>query len=193
MGSEPKSTPGFTRETALLLASHRPPEAARAFFDAVGSRLTTLVARRFAGFGRALLTRNPENYGLYFVHDRARVPFLWLGMAWSNDDPPGTLPSWGASLEVDGAEVGPFKDNLGGLWDACQAVTANSPGQIRLYPFPRHVELACWRSFDWLLGEDDQPGAMTAFWESYLKALSAGGIPEAAAAFIRSIYPEDRI
>ena len=176
----------FTRRTAGRIITHKEVAPLRALFDAVGPKLATLVADRFAGYDRALLTRNPENYGLYFVHTRARVPFLWLGVAWADDDPPGTLPSWGASLEVDGAEVRHLAGNVGGLLAACQAVDARHEA-VRLHHFPKHLELAAWHPFEWLLHEADQPGAVTAVWEQYLETLVAGGLPAAVEAFIAAV------
>ena len=176
-------TTRVTRRTAARIVSHKEVAPLRHLFDAVGPHLATLAATRFPGYDRALLTRNPENYGLYFVHAHARVPFLWLGVAWADEDPPGTLPSWGASLEVDGAEVRQLTDNVGGLLAACQAVDAREQG-TRVHRFPKHLELAAWRKFDWLLEEEDQPAAVTAFWKEYLDTLVAGGLPAAVAAFL---------
>lgn len=184
MADSPPPSPRFTRGAAALLVSRGEFGPARAMFDAIAVRLAAATAARFEGFSRALLTRNKENYGLYFVHDRARVPFLWLGMAWRADDEAGTLPSWGASLEVDGAEVAPFLENRGGLFAACQAVDARHDGQVQLHRFPRHLELARWRPFDWLLDEPDQDAAIEAFWDGYLETLSLGGLSPAVAAFI---------
>ena len=175
----------LTRQTAGRIASHREVAPLRDLFDAIGPHLATLAAARFTGYDRALLTRNPENYGLYFVHTHARVPFLWLGVAWEDKDPPGTLPSWGASLEVDGAEVRHLADNVGGLLAACQAVDARKQA-TRVHQFPKHLELAAWRSFDWLLAEEDQPGAVISLWEEYLETLVDGGLPAAVAAFIEA-------
>ena len=86
-------------------------------------------------------------------------------------------------MEVDGAEVRQLAENLGGLLAACQAVDARQES-VKLHHFPKHLELAAWRPFDWLLDEKDQPGTVIAFWEDYLETLVAGGLPAAVAAFI---------
>lgn len=185
MAQAPGAFQPLTRRTARRIISAQEYAPLRALFDEVGPRLTTLVAAHFSGFERALLTRNPENYGLYFVHARARVPFLWLGVAWAEGDPEGTLPSWGLSLEVDGAEVRQLAENVGGLLAACQAVDARQES-VQLHRFPKHLELATWRPFDWLLAEEDQPAAVIEFWEQYLEILVAGGLPAAVAAFIQA-------
>ncbi len=183
MASHLSRGPAFSRDDAARIVSHQELELARQLFDELGSRLATQAAQRFNGFSHALLTRNPENYGLYFVHDQARVPFLWLGLAWSEKDAVGTLPSWGASLEVDGAEVTPLLENAGGLFAAFQAVDTRA-GEVRLHRFERHLELALWRPFDWLLGAPDQNSELENFWTLYLQTLVEGGMPAAVAAFI---------
>ncbi len=175
----------FSRRSAARIVTHGASDEVRQLFDEIGPRLTAMAAARFDGFTRALLTRNKDNYGLYFVHRSARVPFLWLGLAWSPEDTPGTLPSWGLSLEVDGDEVARFLDNSGGLYAACQAVDARK-GEVQLFRFERHLELACWRPFSWLLDAKDQGEALVAYWQEYLDMLAAGGLPAAVEAFIEA-------
>jgi hypothetical protein len=174
----------FTRKTALLLGEGGEFSEARRLFDLVGPGWAAETDARFSGFDRALLTRNADNYGLYFVMRNVRTPFLWFGLAWSASDPPGTLPSWGASLEVDGTAIDRYERNDGGLRDAFEAVDREA-GRIRRHRFARHVELAEWRSFEWLLEQADQAAALERFWLEYLDGLARGGVPACVDAFIR--------
>lgn len=174
----------FSREIALRFVSEGDFEAARQFFVEEKPELTAEVVLRFHGYTRVMLKENRDNYGLYFVNPSSPVPFLWFGMAWRLDDPPTTLPSWGASLEVNGAHVADFHDGVGGLLEACNAV-ANGEEGIQLHRFKQHVELAEWRDFDWLLAQPDQTLALKRFWAGYLRALSAADVPAAAVAFAR--------
>lgn len=176
--------PRFDEQSAARMVTEGDFALARKFFDAVGTRLTTAANQHFNLFDRALLTRNPDNYGLYFVHQQARVPFLWLGMAWKKEDPPGTLPSWGASLEVDGAAMRLLEGNIGGVLDAFESL-ARHHGHIQLYRFDKHVELAEWRSFSWLLAQEPQARALEDFWGEYLAALEAADLPQKVEEFIQ--------
>jgi hypothetical protein len=174
----------FSRTIAERFVSQRDFEAARQFFIEEKPQLTAEVVLRLRGYTRVLLKENPDNYGLYFINPGAPVPFLWLGMGWSADDPAGTLPSWGVSMEVNGSYVRPFTENAGGLLDACRAVEAQSE-TIQLHHFEQHVELAEWRDFDWLLSEEDHALALARFWAGYLRALTDAEVPAAIVAFTR--------
>ncbi len=174
----------FSETQAARIITVDETEPARAFFDALGTPCATAAARSFAGFKMALLIRNPDNYGLYFYHQRVQTPFLWFGLAWNAKDPPGTMPSWGASLEVNGEAVQLFEEGLGGLREAMEAVGAGGQGPIRLYRFGGHVELAQWKPFSWLLPQEDQVEALLGFWRGYLRALAQGQLPAAGARFI---------
>lgn len=174
----------FSREVAQRFVSEGDFEAARQFFVDEKPELTTEVVLRFRGYTRVLLKENRDNYGLYFVNPGAPVPFLWLGMAWRVGDPEGTLPAWGASLEVNGEHVTQFEEGAGGLLEACRAAET-ADDELKLHRFDRHVELACWRDFDWLLEQPDQALALKRFWAGYLRQLTAAGIPAAVTAFTR--------
>jgi len=174
----------FSREIAARFVTEGDFEAARQFFIDEKPALTAEVVLRFRGYTRVLLKQNPDNYGLYFVNPAAPVPFLWFGMAWRPNDPAGTLPAWGVSLEVNGEHVADFRDNVGGLLESWKAVTAQDEG-IRFHDFGRHVELAEWRDFQWLLGQPDQVLALKRFWAGYLRTLGAASVPAAGVAFAR--------
>ncbi|MDY0003762.1 MAG: hypothetical protein RBU30_20865, partial [Polyangia bacterium] len=60
----------------------------------------------------------------------------------------------------------------------------DSGGRLGLYRFEEHVELAEWRSCEWLLGQPDQIQAILVQWETYLDILAAAEIPEAIDAFL---------
>jgi hypothetical protein len=188
MTPDPESPPHITRAQAARLVSHKEFKPLRRLFDVAGPRLATETARHFSGYDRGLLTRNPDNYGLYFVRAGVRTPFLWLGVAWRKQDPPGTLPAWGASLEVDGDAVRRLDADAAGLKQAFERAAAG-PGQIRVHRFERHVELAHWRDFDWLLGQDDQPAALTGLWAVYLEFLEQAELPAAVQRFIDELSP----
>ena len=111
------------------------------------------------------------------------LAFFWFGLAWSERDPEGALPSWGASMEVSGARVADFDQNAGGLLDACENAAENSEG-IKLHRFARHVELAAWRSSDWLLEQRDQRRALEGFWFDYLDVLVRWDLPARVDAFV---------
>jgi hypothetical protein len=146
--------------------------------------LTAEVVLRFRGYIRVVLRENRDNYGLYFLNPAAPVPFLWFGMAWRSGDPPGTLPAWGASLEVNGDHVRAFEEGAGNLLKACDAAATDNE-MIQLHRFEQHVELARWREFEWLLEQPDQTLALKRFWAGYLRALAAARLPAAVAAFTR--------
>jgi hypothetical protein len=177
-------TPGllFDRAAAERFVTHQELEPVRKFFVDRKPALTLEVVLRFRGFSRATLKLNADNYGVYFVNTDAPVPFLWLGMAWRLTDPPGTLPSWGASLEVNGPYLDRFDEGAGGLRAACERLAAAGE-ELGLHRFERHVELACWRSCAFVLGESDQAAAIEKLWAGYLARLADGGIPGAVRAF----------
>jgi hypothetical protein len=172
----------FTHDTAKALISERALQPAKLFFRAHADLFGGALAVRFTGISQRALKKNPDNYGLYFVDPKAPVPFFWFGLAWSEKDPAGAMPSWGASMEVSGARVAAFDDNVGGLLDACENAAENSEG-IKLHRFEAHVELAAWRSFDWLLAQGDQRRALERFWFDYLDALVTWDVPAHVEAF----------
>lgn len=176
--------PLFSREEAELIVPRRDFEPVYAYFARHAEGLAAAVEHRFWGFAHVELRENLDNYGLYLLRQDFPVPFLWLGLGWGTDDAPGTLPSWGASLEVNGAHVASFKRDEGGLRPACEAAAKASDKRLGLYLFDKHVELAEWRSFEWLLGQPDQRKALTGFWTGYLDLLSAHGVGEAMDAFV---------
>jgi hypothetical protein len=177
--------PLFTREEAELIVPRREFEPLYAYFARYAEGLAADVEHRFWGFAHVELRENLDNYGLYLLRQEFPVPFLWFGLGWGTDDAPGTLPSWGASLEVNGAYVKSFREDAGGLRPACEAAAKASDKRLGLYLFDKHVELAEWRSFDWLLGQQNQRRALTRFWTGYLDLLSANGVGEAMDEFIR--------
>lgn len=175
----------FSREVAQRFVSEGDFEAARQLFIEEKPELTTEVVLRFRGYRRVLLKHDDDRYGLCFLNPGAPVPFLWLGMAWRAENPRSTLPVWGASLEISGEPMHAFEEGEGGLLEACRAVEAASD-EIRLRRFARHVELARWRPFDWLLEQPDQPLAIKRMWAGYLRALADARLPAAAGAFARA-------
>jgi hypothetical protein len=177
--------PLFSREQAELIVPRREFEPVYAYFARHAEGLAAEVELRFWGFAHVELRENLDNYGLYLVRQDFGVPFLWFGLGWGTDDAPDTLPSWGASLEVNGAHVASFRRDDGGLRPACEAAAKASQKRLGLYVFEKHVELAEWRPFEWLLGQPDQRKALRDFWASYLELLSAAGVAEAMDEFIR--------
>ena len=159
-------------------------EAARQFFFANKPELTAELVVRFRGFTRVLLREHGPSYGIYFSNPGAPCPFLWLGMTWAPDAPPGVLPRWGVRMEIDGSHVEPFDRNVGGLLDAWRRVAATSE-EIRLRRFDRRVELSTWRDFDWLLARPEHELALKRLWVGFVRSLAAGGVPAAVAAFTR--------
>ena len=177
----------FTRAQAERFVSEQAFEPVRAFFVERKPALTMEVVLRFRGYSRVVLKENPDNYGVYFVNPDAPVPFLWFGMAWRREDPAGTLPSWGASLEVNGPYLERFNEDGGGLQSACEAMDGAADGALGLHRFEGHVELAMWKGFDWLLKEEDDQGqALEHYWANYLTLLKRGGLPAAVKAFNRA-------
>ena len=172
----------FDRAQAERFVSHQEFEPARKFFTERKPALTMEVVLRFRGYSRVVLKENPENYGVYFVNPDAPVPFLWFGMAWLLEDPPGTLPSWGASLEVNGPYLERFNEGGGGLLSACEALDGVAEG-LGMHRFEQHVELAMWKGFSWLLEEEDQGQALEHYWANYLTVLKKGGVPAAVKGF----------
>jgi hypothetical protein len=177
--------PLFTREEVDLMVPRREFEAVYAYYARYAEGLAAEVEHRFWGFAHVELRENQDNYGLYLLRQDFPVPFLWFGLGWGSDDAPGTLPSWGASLEVNGAHVASFRRDEGGLRPACEAAAKASEERLGLYVFDEHVELAEWRTFDWLLGQPNQQKALTKFWAGYLDLLSAHGVGEAMDEFVR--------
>ena len=177
--------PLFTREEVDLMVPRREFEAVYAYYARYAEELAAEVEHRFWGFAHVELRENQDNYGLYLLRQDFPVPFLWFGLGWGADDAPGTLPSWGASLEVNGAHVASFRRDEGGLRPACEAAAKASEERLGLYVFDAHVELAEWRTFDWLLGQSNQQKALTKFWAGYLDLLSAHGVGEAMDEFVR--------
>jgi len=177
--------PLFTREEAELIVPRREFDPIYAYYARYAEGLAADVEHRFWGFAHVELRENLDNYGLYLLRQEFPVPFLWFGLGWGADDAPGTLPSWGASLEVNGDYVKSFRKDTGGLRPACEAAAKSSAKRLGLYLFDKHVELAEWRSFEWLLGQENQRKALTRFWTSYLDLLSASGVGEAMDEFIR--------
>lgn len=176
--------PLFSREEAELIVPRRGFGPVYAYFARQAEGLAAAVEHHFWGFAHVELRENLDNYGLYLLRQDFPVPFLWFGLGWGTDDAPGTLPSWGASLEVNGAQVASFKRDDGGLRPACEAAAKASDERLGLYLFDKHVELAEWRTFEWLLGQPDQGKALSGFWTGYLDLLSAHGVGEAMDAFI---------
>ena len=172
----------FDEQSAGRMVPERAFDPARFFFRSNAALFTAALEVRFLGFDQPTLKRNPDNYGLYFT-SRVPVPFFWFGIGWSADDPPNTLPSWGASLEVNGPRVALFEQNAGGFADACENATTNAD-DLSLYRFEHHVELARWRSFSWLLAEPDQRLALERFWLGYLDDLVAWDLPRKMEAFV---------
>ena len=177
--------PLFTREEAELIVPRREFEPVYAYFARYVEGLTAEVEHRFWGFAHVEMRENLDNYGLYLMRQDFGVPFLWFGLGWGTDDAPGTLPSWGASLEVNGAYVASFRRDDGGLRPACEAAAKGSDSRLGLYLFDNHVELAEWRPFEWLLGQPNQLKALTRLWAGYLDLLHAHGVGEAADEFVR--------
>jgi hypothetical protein len=172
----------FDEQSAARLVPERALDPARFFFRSNAALFTAALEVRFLGFDQPTLKQNADNYGLYFA-SKAPVPFFWFGLGWSVNDPPTTLPSWGASLEINGPQVARFEDNVGGLAEACQ-VAAERSSNLSLHRFERHVELARWRPFRWLLGEPDQRLALERFWIGYLDDLAATDLPRKLEAFV---------
>jgi hypothetical protein len=177
--------PLFTREEAELIVPRREFEPVYAYYSRYAEGLAAEVEHRLWGFAHVELRENLDNYGLYLMRQDFGVPFLWFGLGWGTDDAPSTLPSWGASLEVNGAYVKSFRNDEGGLRPACEAAARASGKRLGLYLFDQHVELAEWRTFEWLLGQESQQKALTDFWAGYLDLLSASGVGEAMDEFIR--------
>ena len=175
----------FERAQAERFVTDRDFEPARSFFVEHKPSLSMEVVLRFRGYARVVLKENPDNYGVYFVNPDSPVPFLWFGMAWRVDDPPGTLPSWGASLEVNGPYMERFDDGSGGLLQAFEELDG-STDDLGLHRFEGHVELAMWRGFAWLLPEQDHGAALEHFWAHYLTILKRGGVPGAVREFNRA-------
>ncbi|MFH2010960.1 MAG: hypothetical protein ABI333_30450 [bacterium] len=185
--SDPRETaprPLFTRDDAEQIVPRRQFGPVRAFFERAEEAFTAEVERVFWGYAHVELRENLDNFGLYLLRMDFPVPFLWFGLGWAADDAPGTLPSWGASLEVNGDWVKPFKRDVGGLRPSWEAAAKMSQGRVGLYLFDKHVELAEWRPFDWLLESPDQPAAILEFWRGYLRHLAEHGVAEAIDAFI---------
>lgn len=176
--------PLFTREEAELIVPRRELEPIYAYFARYAEGLAAEVEHRFWGFAQVELRENLDNYGLYLMRQDFGVPFLWFGLGWGADDAPGTLPSWGASLEVNGGYVASFRKDEGGLRPACEAAAKGSDKRLGLYLFDKHVELAEWRPFEWLLGQPNQLKALTGLWAGYLDLLHKHGVGEAMDEFI---------
>ena len=181
----------FNRRTAIALTQPENLEPAHRLFRESKSLLTEALCARFPGFSLARQTDNPDNCGIYFFYseentpENSNWPFFWFGFSWNNDDPKGVLPSWGASLEINGDGLQPFNDNIGGLKKCCTQAS-ESTKRLGLYTFENHVELAEWRTFSWLLGKAFQREALERFWVSYLDILTAWNLPACIELFINN-------
>ncbi len=167
---------------AAIVAGELQP--ARRFFRANAELFGAALEVRVGAFEQRTLKDNPDNYGVYFTSRAFSVPFFWFGLGWGRGDPAETLLSWGASLEINGGAVAAFKDNAGGLRAACEAAAGSE--ELQLHRFAEHVELAAWRSFDWLLGQPDQRLALERFWLGYLDLLVTAELPTRIAAFVQA-------
>lgn len=183
----PDPDPLFTHQEAGRLVPRRAFDPAHAFFARHADELCVEQARWFPHHHQTTLRENPDNYGLYLRRPDAPVPFLWFGLGWGVDDGPDVLPSWGASFEVNLGWVSWFLRGDAGLHAACEEAERTSPRSLGLHLFEHHVELAEWRSFEWLLEQPDQREALRSFWASYLERLGAAGVPEAADGFTRLV------
>ncbi len=177
--------PLFSRQDAELIVPRRELDPVYAFFFREVEGLTADVEHRFWGFSAVEIREDLESFGLYFLCQDFEVPFLWFGLGWGTDDAPGTLPSWGASLQINGSHVGSFRKDVGGLRPAWEAAAKHSGQRLGLYLRDSHVELAEWRSFEWLLGQESQLEALHRYWSSYLDLLHGNGVGEAVDEFIR--------
>lgn len=173
-----------TKDEAANLVPRKALLPVRDFFVHWGEALSAALEHRLWGFGYQRLDESLESFGRFFLRSDAPVPQLWMGIAWAVDDAPGTLPSWGVSLQIDGDWVRDWQANEGGLRRAMDQAARDSGGRLGLYRFDEHVELAEWRSMEWLLEQPNQAAALVEFWESALDLLAAAGIPEALDAFV---------
>lgn len=174
----------LTRDEADLLVPRRAFGPVRDYLLGWEEALTAALELRFWGFGYQRLSENLENFGRFFLRSDAPVPQLWFGIAWAVDDAPGTLPSIGASLQIDGEWVHDWAEGAGGLRVAMDRAARDSEERLGVYRFDEHVELAEWRSLEWLLEQPDQAGALLAYWESFLELLARAEIPEAIDGFL---------
>lgn len=174
----------LTQDEAELLLPRKDFRPIHNFLWIWGEALSAALELRFWGFGYHRTDEALESFGRFFLRSDTPSPQLWLGIAWAMDDAPGTLPSWGISFQIDGDWVHDWQRNVGGLRAAMERAARDSGEQLGIYRFDEHVELAQWRSSEWLLGEPDQAAALLGLWESYLDHLAAAGVPEALDEFL---------
>jgi hypothetical protein len=179
--------PRSAEAAALAVRSRDFRAFARVLLDAREAFTAALEARVW-GFPVAVLRENDENFGLYFLRQDAPVPFLWLGLAWGADDAPGTPPSWGASVEVNGEHLRAFEEGVGGLAAAFESAAQRSEGRLGVYRFTGHVELAEWRDFSAFADAPDPAEALVAFLAGFLDVLAGAEVPEAMDAFLEARF-----
>lgn len=171
----------FDREGALALGRARAFAPARAFLQANAALLRSALAVRLPGFERADLRAGEVCYGLHCALAERDDVFVWTGVGWGDDDPPEMLPSWGVSIELDGAAAEAFERDLCGLRTVAEGVCGDDD-ELKVLRFEggegpsSHVELAAWRGFEWLLAQRDQRLALERFFIGTLDKLVASGL-----------------
>ena len=180
--------PILTRDQAELLVPRRAFAPLREFLVAWQGALSAALEEHLWGYGFSRLAENLDNFGRFYLRSDGPAPQLWFGIAWGVDDSPDTLPSWGASLQVEGEWVQDWRQDVGGLRSAMTRAARDSEEQLGVYEFQEHVELAQWRSMDEMLEAEDQGQHLVDSWDSFLAQLSAAGVGEATDEFITDLF-----
>lgn len=180
--------PVMTQDQAELLVPRRAFMPIRDFLVVWEEALSAALEARVWGFGFTRLAENLDNFGRFFMRSDGPAPQLWFGIAWGVDDAPGTLPSWGASLQVEGEWVRDWERNAGGLKAAMNRAARDSNETLGLYEFEQHVELAEWRNLDEVLAAPDQVRYLVDYWASFSEQLARAEIPEAVDDFVTEAF-----
>jgi hypothetical protein len=178
----------LTRDQAELLVPRRAFTPVRSFLVNSQETLSAALEMRLWGYGFTKLAENLDNFGRFFLRSDAPAPQLWYGIAWGIDDAPGTLPSWGASLQLEGEWIRDWRRGAGGLRAAMNCAARDSDEQLGVYEFEETVELAQWRSMDDLLEAENQERYLVEQWAGFLDMLARAEIAEATDAFIADAF-----
>jgi hypothetical protein len=178
----------FDREGASTLGRSRSFEQVRAFFQTNAMLLRAALAVRLPGFDQADLRAGAICYGLHCGLTVRDDVFFWTGVGWGPDDPPDLVPSWGVCLELDGQAASAFEADQGGLRSVCEGIAGEHDelSVLRVGQEPAHVELAAWRSFEWLLAQRDQRLALERFFIGTLDKLVSAGLPACLQRFLEA-------
>jgi hypothetical protein len=171
-----------------MLVPRRAFEPVRRFLVDWEQALSAALEARLWGYGFTRLAENLDNFGRFYLRSDAPAPQLWYGIAWGIDDAPGTLPSWGASLQIEGEWVEDWRRGAGGLQAAMNRAARESDEQLGVYEFEQNVELAQWRPLDPLIDAEDQARYLVEDWVGFLDLLFRAEIAEATDAFITDAF-----